>query len=74
VEVKLFDGEAPGERFILCRSADRRSKKRAMHEKFSQRIETALERLRAGSRARRSRWTRPRSIGPATQLTRGRSV
>jgi transposase len=45
VEVKLFDGEAPGERFVLCRSADRRSKERAMHEKFSQRIETALERL-----------------------------
>lgn len=46
VEVKLFDGAEPGERFILCRSADRRSKERAMHEKFSQRIETALERLK----------------------------
>ena len=30
---------------ILCRSADRRSKEQAMHEKFSRRIETALERL-----------------------------
>jgi len=47
VEVKLFDGEEPGERFILCRSADRRSKERAMHEKFSRRIETALERLQS---------------------------
>lgn len=45
VEVKLFDGEEAGERFVLCRSADRRSKERAMHEKFSRRIETALERL-----------------------------
>jgi transposase len=47
VEVKLFDGEEPGERFVLCRSADRRSKERAMHEKFSQRIETALDRLQS---------------------------
>jgi transposase len=46
VEVKLFDSDVPGERFILCRSADRRSKEHAMHEKFSQRIETALERLK----------------------------
>ncbi len=47
VEVKLFDGEEPGERFVLCRSADRRTKERAMHEKFSRRIETALERLQS---------------------------
>jgi transposase len=47
VEVKLFDGEESGERFILCRSAERRSKERAMHEKFSRRIETALERLQS---------------------------
>ena len=45
MEVKLLEGEEPGERFVLCRSADRRSKERAMHEKFSQRIETALKRL-----------------------------
>jgi transposase len=32
---------------ILCRSADRRSKEQAMHEKFSQRIEQALARLAA---------------------------
>jgi transposase len=30
---------------ILCRSADRRSKERAMHDKFSRRIEAALARL-----------------------------
>ena len=47
VEVKVFDSDVPDERFILCRSADRRSKERAMHEKFSQRIETALERLKS---------------------------
>ena len=32
---------------ILCRSADRRSKERAMHDKFSRRIEAALDRLAA---------------------------
>jgi transposase len=45
VEVKLLDGTVPEERFILCRSADRREKERAMHEKFSSRIEAALARL-----------------------------
>jgi transposase len=45
VEVKLLDGTVPEERFILCRSADRRAKERAMHEKFSTRIEEALARL-----------------------------
>ena len=45
VEVKLLDGTVPEERFILCRSADRRAKERAMHEKFSTRIEVALARL-----------------------------
>jgi hypothetical protein len=30
---------------ILCRSAERRSKERAMHEKFSRRIAAALGRL-----------------------------
>jgi transposase len=45
VEVKLLEGTVPEERFILCRSADRRAKERAMHEKFSTRIEAALARL-----------------------------
>jgi transposase len=47
VEVKLARHPETGETVILCRSADRRSKERAMHDKFSQRIETALERLTA---------------------------
>ena len=33
------------ETYLLCRSEDRREKERAMHERFSQRITTALERL-----------------------------
>jgi transposase len=48
VEVKLCaapDGAA--ETFILCRSKDRREKEKAMHERFSARIEQALTRLQA---------------------------
>jgi transposase len=45
VEVKLPRHPETEETVILCRSDDRRSKERAMHDKFSRRIETALERL-----------------------------
>jgi transposase len=47
VEVKLARHPETDETVILCRSADRRSKERAMHDKFSRRIEEALERLAA---------------------------
>jgi Transposase DDE domain len=47
VEVKLASHPETGETVILCRSADRRSKEQAMHDKFSRRIEQALERLAA---------------------------
>ena len=47
VEVKLTRHPATEETVILCRSADRRSKEQAMHDGFSRRIETALERLAA---------------------------
>jgi transposase len=47
VEVKLTRHPETGETVILCRSADRRSKERAMHDKFSRRIEQALERMAA---------------------------
>jgi transposase len=47
VEVKLTRHPATDETVILCRSADRRSKERAMHDKFSARIAAALERLSA---------------------------
>jgi len=47
VEVKLTRCPETGETVILCRSADRRSKEQAMHDKFSRRIEAALERLAA---------------------------
>jgi transposase len=47
VEVKLTSHPETDETVILCRSADRRSKERAMHDKFSRRIEEALDRLAA---------------------------
>jgi transposase len=51
IEVKLARWPDSDETAILCRSADRRSKEQAMHDKFSQRIEAALARL-AGRIAR----------------------
>lgn len=45
VEVKLTRCPDTGETIILCRSAERRNKEQAMHEKFSRRIEAALARL-----------------------------
>jgi transposase len=47
VEVKLARHPETDETVILCRSADRGAKEQAMHDKFSRRIETALERLAA---------------------------
>jgi transposase len=60
VEVKLTRSSATGETVILCRSADRRSKERAIHERFSRRIDEALERLAA--RVARSK----KRLDPAT--------
>src|ERR1700675_1145989 len=60
VEVKLTRHPETKETVILCRSADRRSKERAMHDKFSRRIEEALGRLAA--RLARSK----KRIDPAT--------
>jgi len=53
VKVKLVGGPAGHETFILARSADRRAKELAMHEKFTQRMETGLQKLRAAAEAGR---------------------
>ncbi len=53
VEAKLCAGPDGSEFFLLCRSADRREKERAMHERFAKRIEERLARL--GRRIERSR-------------------
>jgi transposase len=70
VEVKLSCHPETGETVILCRSADRRSKERAMHDKFSRRIEAALDRLAARiarSKKRLDRATINRQIGRILQ-------
>jgi len=53
VEAKLCSGPGGAETFLLCRSVERREKEKAMHERFSARIEEGLKRL--GRRLERSR-------------------
>jgi transposase len=55
VEVKLVPGPQGGEQFILTRSADRRAKEKAMHERFVARIETGLQKLQAAAASGRLR-------------------
>ena len=45
IEVKLRPGPEGNETFILCRSAARREKERAMHDRFEKRIEEGLQSL-----------------------------
>ena len=45
VEVKICRGPQGSETFLLCRSASRLEKEKAMHERFSQRIEDGLASL-----------------------------
>jgi len=47
LEVKKVAAPAGEETFILCRSEARQTKEKAMHERFAERIEKALEKLRA---------------------------
>jgi transposase len=47
LEVQRCAGPDGAETFILCRSADRAAKERAMHERFEQRLESGLEKIRA---------------------------
>ena len=45
IEVQLVDAPDGKETFVLCRSADRRQKEKAIHERFVQRIEYGLNKL-----------------------------
>jgi transposase len=45
LEVKWCAGPTSEEVFILCRSADRRQKERAIHERFERRIEEGLDQI-----------------------------
>ena len=53
VEVKLVPGPDGDETFLLARSADRRQKELAMHEKFTARMEEGLAKMRAAAEAGR---------------------
>jgi transposase len=53
VEVKLVPSPDGDETFILARSADRRAKELAMHEKFSLRLEVGLKKMQAAAEAGR---------------------
>jgi transposase len=53
VEVKLVSGPDGEETFILARSADRRAKEQAMHEKFTERMEEGLKKMQAAAAAGR---------------------
>lgn len=53
VEVKLVPSPEGEETFLLARSADRRAKELAMHEKFSLRLEAGLQKMKAAAEAGR---------------------
>jgi hypothetical protein len=55
VEVKLVPGPDGDETFILARSADRREKEQAMHQRFLERMEAQLEKLQAAAERGRLR-------------------
>ena len=50
LEVKRVASPDGAETFLLCRSADRREKEKAMHERFAQRIEEGSGRDGGGGR------------------------
>lgn len=53
VEVKLVPSPDGEETFILARSADRRAKEQAMHEKFATRLEEGLRKMQAAAESGR---------------------
>jgi transposase len=59
VEVKICHGPGGNETFLLCRSSARLEKEKAMHERFSKRIEAGLESM--GRRLTKSRAALDRS-------------
>jgi transposase len=55
LEVRLCPAPDGEEVFILCRSAQRSAKERAMHDRFEKRIEEGLEKIAEGCRKRRQK-------------------
>ena len=60
IEVKLVNSPEGQETFVLCRSADRREKEKAIHERFAERIEAGLSKL--DKELKRARKKRDRSV------------
>jgi len=55
VEVKLVDSPDGEETFILARSAERREKEKAIHQRFLERMESGLQKLQAAMESGRLR-------------------
>jgi transposase len=55
VEVKLVAGPQGAETFVLARSADRRAKEQAMHQRFLERLQAALHKLQLAAESGRLR-------------------
>jgi hypothetical protein len=53
VEVQLVPGRNGDETFVLARSVDRREKEKAMHERFVDRLQAALEKMQASAESGR---------------------
>jgi transposase len=53
LEVRFCPAPGGEEVFLLCRSAQRKEKEQAMHERFEKRIEEGLEKIAAGCRKRK---------------------
>src|SRR5580704_3211356 len=49
VEVQLVPGPDGAETFVLARSVDRREKEKAMHERFLERFDAALQKMQASA-------------------------
>jgi hypothetical protein len=66
IEVQAHPSPHGAETFLVCRSADRREKERAIHERFLRRIETGLGRMAgrlARARRRLDRGAAERQVG-----------
>jgi hypothetical protein len=55
LEVRLCSAQEGAGVFILCRSAQRTEKERAMHERFEKRIEAGLTKIAAGCKKRKQK-------------------
>jgi len=53
VEVQIVPGPEGDETFVLARSTDRREKEKAMHQRFIDRLETALKKMQASAESGR---------------------